>query len=289
MEDFVNIAPLPAIMEEFVVNIAPLPAKTERQQYPQQWKHDFLVEQQASGLSLELFLNKYNEKYRPGDASIPFETVKKWKLCELATTVHLRGSLKRKEFTRTKTGALLKNTLVDYISVANGLFNGAMGTVYGFVYASSGPTTPEQYVPTVFSTLEDDEREIPIVLVQMDGTDETFPYSCSSTVKRLVPITAVTGGTIKSHYHRMQLPLLPAHARTAHSVQGFTAPDGIVVDTGSMFFAGDYVAISRATDIDKVMLLNPALASFFTSHPEYRLQVLCEYARLASKATNCNC
>jgi hypothetical protein len=63
-------------------------------------------------------------------------------------------------------------------------------------------------------------------------------------------------------------------------VQGFTAPDGVVVDTGSMFFAGDYVAISRTTDMNKVMLLKPALASYFTSHPEYRLQVLREYARL---------
>lgn len=140
-------------------------------------------------------------------------------------------------------------------SVENGLFNGAMRTVYGFVYAGSGPTTAQEYLPTVFSNLEDYQREVPIVLVQMDGTDDSFLCSCSSTVKRLVPITAACGAKIKSDYHHMQLPLLPAHARTAHSVQGFTAHDGVIVDIGSMFFAGDYVAISRATDIDKVMLL----------------------------------
>ena len=173
--------------------------------------------------------------------------------------------------------------LTRNISVENGLFNGAMGTVYGFVYSGSGPTTPQEFMPKCFYTLEDSEREIPIVLVQMDGNDESFPYSCSSSVKRLVPITALVGAKIKTDYHRVQLPLLPAHARTAHSVQGYTAPDGVVVDTGSMFFAGDYVAISRATDIDKVMLLQPATASNFASHPEYREMVRQEYSRLHNK------
>jgi hypothetical protein len=173
--------------------------------------------------------------------------------------------------------------LIRNISVENGLFNGAMGTVFGFVYSGNGPTTYEQLMPTRFSALTDTEREIPIVLVQMDGTDESFPYSCSATTKRLVPITAISGLLTKSQYHRMQLPILPAHARTAHSVQRYTAADGVVVDTGSMFFAGDYVAISRATDISKVILLKPACQQYFNSHPEYRVLVQDEYKRLLTR------
>lgn len=117
-------------------------------------------------------------------------------------------------------------------------------------------------MPTVFSALSDDEREIPVVLVQVDGNDETFP--CSATVKRLVPITPMLGGTVNptsiACSYRSSLLM-----RTAHSVQGFTAPDGVVVDTGSMFFAGDYVA--------NVLLLRPATAAYFTSHNDYTLMV----------------
>jgi hypothetical protein len=180
--------------------------------------------------------------------------------------------------------------LTRNISVELGLFNGAMGTVYGFVYKGPGPLTPEERVPKCFSILEDDEREIPIILVRMDGIDDpldntksTFPYSCSNTVTRLVPITAMVGiGKIKSEYHRVQVPILPAHARTAHSLQGYTANDGVVVESGSSFFAGDYVAISRAKCLAQVILLRPALEAYFKSHNDYRKKVKDEYARLAN-------
>ena len=126
--------------------------------------------------------------------------------------------------------------LIRNISVEDGLYNGAMGTIMGFVYQGKGPETAEQYMPTNFSDLEDTEREIPIVLVQMDGDDDSFP-SCSATIPRLVPFAGFTGAAIGNEYHRVQLPFLPAHARTGHSVQGMTAHDGVVVDCGSMFFA----------------------------------------------------
>ncbi len=49
--------------------------------------------------------------------------------------------------------------------------------------------------------------------------------------------------------HRYQLPILPAFARTPHSLQGYTAEFGVVIDVGSLFFAGDFVAISRAKEL----------------------------------------
>ena len=77
------------------------------------------------------------------------------------------------------------------------------------------------------------------------------------------------------------LPILPAHARTGHSIQGYTASNGIVDDVGSNFFAGEYVAISRATCIEDIIVLMPLQEKHFTSHSEYRLKVHLEYRRLA--------
>lgn len=174
--------------------------------------------------------------------------------------------------------------LIRNLFVEGGLFNGAMGTVWGFAYRGSGPDlqrTRECY----FGELEEYEREIPIVLVQMDG-DDTSITSCSSSVPRLVPICELQSqGLVKGEYHRHQLPILPAQARTAHSVQGYTARDGVVVDPGSQFFAGDYTAISRATDIEKVILLRAVGPNDFNCvkrHKDYQLLVKNEYARLRS-------
>ena len=61
----------------------------------------------------------------------------------------------------------------------------------------------------------------------MDGDDDMFP-SISYTMCRLIPITLFVDATVNnSHYHRLQLSLLPAHARAGHSVQGMTARDGL--------------------------------------------------------------
>lgn len=175
--------------------------------------------------------------------------------------------------------------IIRNLFVEGGLYNGAMGTVWGFAYRGSGPsaaTLHKQY----FGDMEDDEREIPIVLVQMDGEDNSIS-SCSPTVPRLVPICEVLSqGLVKGEYHRHQLPILPAQARTAHSVQGYTARAGVVVEPGSQFFAGDYTAISRATDMEKVILLRPVVPSDFdclTKHSDYQLLVAEEYKRLRTK------
>jgi hypothetical protein len=179
--------------------------------------------------------------------------------------------------------------LTKNICVEMGLFNGAMGTVYSFVYSGEGPAS-DMRKPTNFSRLEYTERELPIILVRMDGIDNisdpsksTFRYSCSNSVTRLIPIAPIVGQkAIKTNYHRVQYPLAVAHARTAQSMQGYTAHHGVVVATGSMFFAGDYVAISRAKSLEQVWLLHPLLSKNVTSHPTFRVSIEVEYARLCA-------
>jgi hypothetical protein len=172
--------------------------------------------------------------------------------------------------------------LIRQISVELGLYNGAMGTVYGFVYKGSGPDQSGSETSDAsikFCDLEDEQREIPIVLVQMDG--DNYPHSCSDAVPRLIPIVAVVGDSnIKTDYKRIQLPILPAHARTAHSVQGYTAHDGAVIDSNSKFFAGDYVACSRAKSLEQLILLQPMKESSFLQQPDFRIQINQEYQRL---------
>jgi hypothetical protein len=172
--------------------------------------------------------------------------------------------------------------LIRNLFVEGGLYNGAMGSVWGFVYERDSHELPLRDLR--FADMAKEEREIPIVLVQMDGDDETFPYTCDSDVPRLVPIVPIQSqGRVNGDYLRMQLPILPAEARTAHSVQGYTAKDGVVVDPGSMFFAGDYTAISRATCKEKVILLAPLQEKFFTRDTTHRHLVEKGYDRLLHK------
>jgi hypothetical protein len=191
--------------------------------------------------------------------------------------------------------------LIDNICVEMGLYNGAMGTIVSFIYNGKGPQTPEERMPSNFSKLKIEEREQPIIMVRMDGIDNkdfpndpkksTFPYSCSDKMTRLIPISAYAGHyKIKAKYERLMYPFLVAHARTAHSMQGFTAHNGIVVDVGSNFFAGDYVAISRAKFLDQILLLGAVRAKYFVSQPKYRVQIEDEYTRLRKlNLTNSNC
>lgn len=115
------------------------------------------------------------------------------------------------------------------IHVEGGIYTGAMGTVWAIIYLWNLPSYIENNgpLPTNFSILEDRDREIPIILLQMDGEDnetEKISYSCIPGVKRIIPFSAIAGqSTIKNKWKRYQIPLLPAFARTCHSVQGITA------------------------------------------------------------------
>ncbi len=66
-----------------------------------------------------------------------------------------------------------------------GLFHGAVGTVVGVIYRGEGPNH------SILSCLASKEHELPMILVRMDGDDDTFPCSCMNDVSRVVPIIPV--------------------------------------------------------------------------------------------------
>ena len=130
--------------------------------------------------------------------------------------------------------------------------------------------------------MTDLEKEIPEVLVQLDGDKTTHHWtSCSEMVPRLVPIAPKVGIAVPfSDYNRVQLPLRLANARTGHSSQGITAHHGVVVLPGSKFFGGDYVAISRGKNIKDLWLLKPIRAANFTVQQDFRRKVDSFYIRI---------
>jgi ATP-dependent exoDNAse (exonuclease V) alpha subunit len=69
-----------------------------------------------------------------------------------------------------------------------------------------------------------------------------------------------------THYMRWQLPLILTYSITTHKSQSMTAHNGIVYEPSKNkpFARGlPYVAISRATDIEKVALLSPIRPDLF--------------------------
>jgi len=133
-----------------------------------------------------------------------------------------------------------------------------------------------------FSQMTDVEKEIPVVLVQLDGDETTHQWtSCSQKVPCLVPIAAKVGVAVGgTDYRRVQLPLRVAHARTGHTAQGITAHNGVVVFPGSKFFGGDYVAVSRAKRLEDMLLLRPIQAANFTAEEKFRRKVNSFYDRI---------
>ena len=207
--------------------------------------------------------------HKPKDSTIPYPNETERNECY---SVHgdFKGKRNNPMMTQIDLCIGARVRLLDNLCVEMGLYNGAMGTVRGFVF--QGPEPQNNDIPTKdFYKLPDDKREIPIVLVEMDGQ---INYSVSKNIKNLIPFYAKAGQcTIKNKYIRYQLPLLPAFARTTHSVQGVTAHNGVVIDPGTIFFAGDYVAISRATDINLLIMLKPVTHKNFASHPDFRNKI----------------
>jgi len=178
--------------------------------------------------------------------------------------------------------------ITSNMAVELGLYNGAMATVVGFIYKGNLPTTKEQRMPDPpYSRLKETEREIPIVLVQLDGDDD-YSYSCDTKHKRIIPICPTQGPSVtvttrnygEQKFARVLLPILPAFGRTIHTVQGFTATNGVVLYPNSNEFGGSYVAISRARELQDVILMEKLQEQFFKRKPLYRCLVDTEYKRL---------
>jgi ATP-dependent exoDNAse (exonuclease V) alpha subunit len=94
--------------------------------------------------------------------------------------------------------------------------------------------------------------------------------STDITKQNIVPFTEsvneVSLTVHGTHYVRWQLPLIVVYSITTHKSQSMTAHNGIVYEPSkkSPFTRGlPYVAISRATDLDKVALLSPIRTDHF--------------------------
>jgi hypothetical protein len=139
-----------------------------------------------------------------------------------------------------------------------GIYNGATGIVVGFGFHTA---IPNEKFPTVstFHTLTN--RELPIVFVKLDKYTGT-QISTDADKQNIVPFTECVNEkrlTVNgTHYMRWQLPLILAYSITTHKSQSMTAHNGIVYEPSKNkpFARGlPYVALSRATDIEKVALL----------------------------------
>lgn len=161
--------------------------------------------------------------------------------------------------------------------VTTGLYNGARGTVYKFIFRGICPVAvlPANRGPHCWIN-----REIPIVLVQMDQDMGTL--TCVPGVRNVIPITTKT--YTRNKVSRIQLPLLPAHASTIHSAQGLTAEFGVVLQpsVGRPFAYGlEYVGCSRAKAMDELRILKyPLRANHLYSDRTAMEKIRKEYDRL---------
>jgi hypothetical protein len=170
--------------------------------------------------------------------------------------------------------------LTANILASVGLFNGAMGTVVGVVYRGDGQKQ------SLLSCLSGDEHELPIVLLRMDSHDDTFSSpSCVKALSRVVPIAPIACPqrieVDGRRFIRYQVPIALAHARTALSLAGYSAPHGVVSEVSGAFFGAQYVTLSR-TSANQIKLLSPLHISHFNGHSDFRQCVAAEYKRLDS-------
>jgi ATP-dependent exoDNAse (exonuclease V) alpha subunit len=142
-----------------------------------------------------------------------------------------------------------------------GVFNGAIGTVVGFCFEKE---REQVSIPLVKDLRNHSNREIPVILVQMDqvllcGTD-ILPFAAE--IDEDHPLK--TNGKI---FYRKQLPLELSHASTVHKYQGLTAQHDVVVDPCRNPFAMglEYVALSRTRSLQKLHLISPVHEKHFAS------------------------
>jgi hypothetical protein len=120
------------------------------------------------------------------------------------------------------------NTTVD---LQAGIYNGALGSVFGFLFPGNDPATA---VPSESRAIElgldrTPAAEMPIVLVRMDRHDDKG-YTGDQYFKDadgrviagyddVVPFTVANQAMNKDGVSRFQIPIAPAHACTIHSSQ----------------------------------------------------------------------
>lgn len=142
---------------------------------------------------------------------------------------------------------LLKNVDID-------LVNGSIGVVVGFVgqgkYARKDKVAKLRTPNRIKDAFTDDmeiNMTIPFPVVKFSGGRELVLERESWSVE-------LPGG--KESASRSQIPLMLAWAISIHKSQGQTL-DRVKVDLGKVFERGQaYVALSRATSLDRLQILN---------------------------------
>jgi hypothetical protein len=95
-----------------------------------------------------------------------------------------------------------------------------------------------------------------------------------------------TGARLRAggrYFVRKQFPLELAHGSTYHKAQVITLTDkhaAVMPKKSPLFFGGEYVAVSRVTDLEHLHLTRAVTAEHFTSHEKLRSQIRREYERL---------
>lgn len=100
-------------------------------------------------------------------------------------------------------------------------------------------------------------------------------------VPNVVPIAAVASRLCKK-VNRLQLPLVPAHACTIHSVQGLTAIHGVTLLPATTYNAQGlmYVACSRPRRMEDLWLLGPLTMKHFQYGENAYKNIRREYSEL---------
>ena len=191
-----------------------------------------------------------------------------------------------------------------------GIYNGALGTVVRFYFYPRAPDPHDRVPPKgkVFLT-EDEEPPQAIIEVEMDDEEDMFlestfdPTSSSSSSssssamsnqsvkdkkKVIIQFAQIedAGARLRAgvrFFVRKQFPLELAHGSTYHKAQGITLTDkhaAVMPRKSPMFFGGEYVAVSRVTDLEHLHLTRAVTADHFTSHETLRSQIRREYDRL---------
>ncbi len=201
-----------------------------------------------------------------------------------------------------------------------GIYNDALGTVVRFYFYPRVPDPHDRVPPKGKLFLrEDEEPPQAIIEVEMDDEEDMFlestldsttsssssssssfspsPSSTSSAMsnqrvnnkkKLIIQFAQIedTGARLRAggrYFVRKQFPLELAHGSTYHKAQGITLTDkhaAVMPKKSPLFFGGEYVAVSRVTDLEHLHLTQAVTAEHFTSHEKLRSQIRREYDRL---------
>ena len=139
--------------------------------------------------------------------------------------------------------------LIRNVQTEIGLYNGALGTVTGFLPEASD-------LPSAVIVLFDDEQLRQISMSQHPMLNGAFPverFEVRFPVRRVNSFVEAT---------RLQIPLKVAFATTIHKIQGQSL-DGVVVSMKGHFGPGQaYVAISRCKTLENLFITDFNSKSF---------------------------